>query len=291
MLPTPPLLDRIESDLGQFRKAEAKVARVVLADPPRIIRSSLATIASMAEVSEPTVIRFCRSLGFEGFPDFKIGLAQDLATGVPYVSPHIAVGDDAETYTAKIISSTVAAIQNTAAGLDARRVEAAVRTLSGAERIVIFGVGGSSAVALDAYHKLVRLHFNCQHSADAVIARMLIPAMMPGDALIALSYTGRTMSVLELARIAQARGVRVIGITTENSRLDRMSDVALTVPPGEDGDVFTPMAARIAMLAIIDVLATGVALARGAASLERLAAIKDVLKETRYSVDDLTGER
>ncbi|HEV7370230.1 transcriptional regulator HexR [Arenibaculum sp.] len=275
------LLARIRAGFPRLRKAEAKVAAAVLAEPEATIRSSLATLAAAAGVSEPTVIRFCRSLDLDGFPDFKIRLAQDLATGVPYVSPHVAAGDDAAACARKIFSSTIAAVQATAATLDAGALEAAVAALAAARRIVVFGMGGSAAVALDAYHKFVRLRFECQWASDPVIARMLLPAMGRGDVLLAASYTGRTSAVLDLARAARERGIGVLALAASGSPLARLADVPLPVPQAEDGDVFTPMAARIAMLALVDVLATGMALDRAPQSLEHLAEVKRSLRPTR----------
>ncbi|HSK39015.1 MAG TPA: transcriptional regulator HexR [Arenibaculum sp.] len=291
--PMPPqttLLARIRSDIDHFRKSEAKVARVVLADPETAIRSSLGSMAEAAGVSEPTVIRFCRSLDFDGFPDFKIRLAQDIAAGIPFVSPHIMAGDDIGTYARKIFSSSAAVVQATAAALDDDRLRAAVTALAQARRIALFGVGGSAAVALDAHHKLMRLTFECQNTADPVIARMLFATMAPGDAFLALSYTGRTTVVLDLAQAARDQGIVVVAVTAAGSPLADYADVALTVPQAEDSDVFTPMAARIAMLAVVDVLSTGIALARIPQSTERLAAVKRALRATRLPSDPPPAE-
>jgi RpiR family transcriptional regulator, carbohydrate utilization regulator len=285
MTAEPALPVRIRSEMGRLSKAEAKVARAILADPEAAIRTSLAALARAAGVSEPTVIRFCRSFGLNGYPGFKLRLAQDLAAGVPFVSPHISAGDDTGTLARKIFSSTIATMQATAATLDPHRIEKAVAALAGAERIVVFGVGGSASVALDAYHKLVRLTFACQQASDPVIARMMLPAMGPADVLLALSYTGRTRAVLDLAEEAARRGVQVIAVTARSSPLAALADPALLVAQAEDSELFTPTTTRIAMLAMIDVLATSVALAGGTQASERLAAIKRILVDTRLPSD------
>ncbi|HYD99459.1 MAG TPA: SIS domain-containing protein [Alphaproteobacteria bacterium] len=274
-------LARIEARLPQMARAEASVARAVLADPERAIRTSLAALAAGAGVSEPTVIRFCRSLGFEGYPDFKIGLAQDIAGGVPFVSPHVAAGDPPDILARKIFASAVGALQATAIGLSGERVGAAIDALASAGRLLAFGAGGSAAVALDAQHKLLRLGLHCHQTADPVLARMLLPTLAPGDLLLALSYTGRTLAVLELARLARGRGLRVVAITAAETPLAAAADVLLAVPASEDGELFTPMAARLAMLAMIDVVSTGLALRRGGDGVAHLAEVKALLQETR----------
>ncbi|MGL5294663.1 MAG: transcriptional regulator HexR, partial [Aeromonas sp.] len=101
-------LDKITNNLEDFSKSERKVAEVILGSPQTTIHSSIATLAKMANVSEPTVNRFCRRLDTKGFPDFKLHLAQSLANGTPYVNRHVEAEDSPETYTAKIFESTMA---------------------------------------------------------------------------------------------------------------------------------------------------------------------------------------
>ena len=80
------ILEKITQNQAAFSKSEKKVAEVILANPQTAIHSSIATLAKMSDVSEPTVNRFCRRLDTKGFPDFKLHLAQSLANGTPYVT-------------------------------------------------------------------------------------------------------------------------------------------------------------------------------------------------------------
>ncbi|MGB0958519.1 MAG: transcriptional regulator HexR, partial [Litorivicinus sp.] len=89
------MLDRIQQQKDGLNRSEKKVAEVILQDPQAAIRSSIAALAKAAGVSEPTVNRFCRSFDAKGFPDFKLALAQSLASGTPYVSQVVDPDDSA----------------------------------------------------------------------------------------------------------------------------------------------------------------------------------------------------
>jgi len=104
------ILEKINTQINTFSKSERKVAEVIIANPEKAIHSSIATLAKVADVSEPTVNRFCRRLDTKGFPDFKLHLAQGLANGTPYVNRHVDENDGPEEYSAKIFESTMAAL-------------------------------------------------------------------------------------------------------------------------------------------------------------------------------------
>src|SRR5690606_40927253 len=128
-------LDKITNNLESFSKSERKVAEVILASPQTAIHSSIATLAKMADVSEPTVNRFCRRLDTKGFPDFKLHLAQSLANGTPYVNRHVEAEDGPDTYTAKIFESTMACLDTARQRVDIATVNRAVDVRSEERRV------------------------------------------------------------------------------------------------------------------------------------------------------------
>ena len=87
---TDTLLERITRQLPLLRRSEQRVATIVLDNPVGVVHFTMAGLAEAAEVSEPTVMRFCASVGCEGFQDFKIQLAQTLALGLPVT--HSSIG-------------------------------------------------------------------------------------------------------------------------------------------------------------------------------------------------------
>jgi len=94
----PNLLAQLAADLPKLSKSEVKVAEAILADPEAATRSSIAALASLAEVSEPSVNRFCKRFGASGFPDFKLRLARSLVAGVPFMSQAVDFDDGVDTY-------------------------------------------------------------------------------------------------------------------------------------------------------------------------------------------------
>ena len=140
------VLEKIVSSVNNFSKSERKVADVILANPQVTIHSSIAALAKMADVSEPTVNRFCRRLDTKGFPDFKLHLAQSLANGTPYVNRHVEEEDGPEAYTAKIFESTMAALDTARQRVDISTINKAVDVLTqiqgGAVLPAMLTVGG-----------------------------------------------------------------------------------------------------------------------------------------------------
>ncbi|MBP2859535.1 MULTISPECIES: MurR/RpiR family transcriptional regulator [Dickeya] len=280
------MLEKIQSHLELLSKSERKVAEVILASPQTAIHSSIATLAGVAEVSEPTVNRFCRRLDTKGFPDFKLHLAQSLANGTPYVNRNVEEDDSVESYTSKIFESTMAALEQVKSSLDIQAINRAVDLLTQARKISFFGFGASAAVAHDAMNKFFRFNIPVVYFDDLVMQRMSCMNSGEGDVVVLISHTGRTKSLVEMARLARENDATVIAITSEGSPLSREASLVLQVDVPEDTDVYMPMVSRIAQLTLIDVLATGFTLRRGAKFRDNLKRVKEALRESRFDKEE-----
>ncbi|MDI6442017.1 MurR/RpiR family transcriptional regulator [Cronobacter dublinensis] len=276
------MLEKIQSQLEHLSKSERKVAEVILESPSQAIHSSIATLASEAGVSEPTVNRFCRSLDTKGFPDFKLHLAQSLANGTPYVNRNVDEDDSVEAYTSKIFESAMASLDHVRQSLDMATVNRAVDMLTQAKKIAFFGLGSSAAVAHDAMNKFFRFNVPVVYSEDIVLQRMSCMNGGPDDVVVLISHTGRTKSLVELARLARDNDALVLAITSRGSPLAREASLALLLDVPEDTDIYMPMVSRLAQLTVIDVLATGFTLRRGAKFRDNLKRVKEALKESRF---------
>lgn len=252
------MLEKIQSQLEHLSKSERKVAEVILASPDNAIHSSIAALALEANVSEPTVNRFCRSMDTRGFPDFKLHLAQSLANGTPYVNRNVNEDDSVESYTGKIFESAMATLDHVRHSLDKSAINRAVDLLTQAKKIAFFGLGSSAAVAHDAMNKFFRFNVPVVYSDDIVLQRMSCMNCSDGDVVVLISHTGRTKNLVELAQLA----------------------ITLDVP--EDTDIYMPMVSRLAQLTVIDVLATGFTLRRGTKFRDNLKRVKEALKESRF---------
>ncbi len=275
-------LEKITKNLDSFSKSERKVAEVILASPQTAIHSSIAALAKLADVSEPTVNRFCRRLDTKGFPDFKLHLAQSLANGTPYVNRHVEEDDGPESYTAKIFESSMACLDSARHSLDPQAVNRCVDILTQARKLSFFGLGASSAVAHDAMNKFFRFNVPVLCFDDVVMMRMSCIASSEGDVVVLISHTGRTKALVEIAQLARQNDAVVIGLTAKDSPLARECSVVLSMDVPEDTDVYLPMASRLAQMVLIDVLATGFILRRGARFRENLKKVKEGIKNSRF---------
>ncbi|MDB9753358.1 transcriptional regulator HexR [Oceanospirillaceae bacterium] len=278
------LLQRLSTQQDQLNRSERKVVQVIVADPQTATRMSIAALAELAKVSEPTVNRMCRSFGLKGYPDFKMELAQSMARGMPYVSQTVNQNDTAAQYTDKIFTSTMASLDTAKQQIDSKVIERAVDYLSQAQQICFFGMGASGAVAHDALHKFFRFNIPVVAHNDSLMMRMTAAACKRGDVLVLLSFTGRTKEMVEVARIGRSAGAVVIAITQIGSSLAEEASLVLGVESPEDTDVYMPMQSRMIQLTLIDVLATGVILRRGEDFHGHLKTIKQSLATTRLSV-------
>ena len=280
------LLQRLSTQKEQLNRSERKVVQVIVADPQSATRMSIAALAELAQVSEPTVNRMCRSFGLKGYPDFKLELAQSMARGTLYVSQSVNQNDTAAQYTDKIFTSTMASLDAARQQVDSKAIERAVDYLSQAQQIYFFGMGASGAVAQDALHKFFRFNIPVVAHNDSLMMRMMAAACKRGDVLVLLSFTGRTKEMVEVARIGRNAGALVIAITAVGSPLAQEASLLLGIEAPEDTDVYMPMQSRTIQLTLIDVLATGVILRRGEGFHSHLKTIKQSLTGTRLAVEE-----
>lgn len=275
------LLSRVRVVRPELRRSEQKVADFVLARPSEVVNSSITVLADRTQVSEPTIIRFCRALGCGGFQDFKLRLAGSLARGVPYVYTGVDASDSTADVGKKVFDRSIATLIEVRNHLDPRAFERAIDLLKGAKRIEFYGHGASGIVASDAQHKFFRLGTPAVAYSDPHIHSMSAATLDPGCVVVAISHTGRSVDLLNSVDTALDTGADVIAITAWNSPLAHASTVALFADVAEDTDCYTPMMSRITHLVMVDVLAVGVALRRGPELVEQLEGMKRNLLDKR----------
>ncbi|MGL5947584.1 MAG: transcriptional regulator HexR [Aeromonas sp.] len=264
------ILEKMKDHWEKLSKSERKVAEAILRVPHEAMHSSIAALAQLAGVSEPTVNRFCRRLETKGFPDLKLHLAQCLANSPSYVSRHIEQNDGPETYCAKIFESSIACLDAAKASLDPLLVNRCVDLLTQARRIYFFALGGSSAVARDAQNKFLRFNMPVMSFADVAMMRMSALNCSSGDVVVLISRRGQQAALIEMAQLARAHQATVMVITAPDSALASAGQLLLPLCEASDDDIYMPMASRLAQMTLIDVLATGFALRRGAQTLDHL---------------------
>lgn len=259
-----PILRDIDGALGQLRRSERKVAQLVLAQPDRVIHMRIVDLAAAAEVSEPTVVRFCRAIGCQGFQSFKLTLAQALAQNTsqePFVLSEL---DTARDYTYKVFDAIVETLSQVRGTLDPDAIEVAVDALCNARRVEFYGFGASSPVAIDAQHKFFRLQIASAALSDPHIQAMSAMSLTPDDVVVAISQSGRSTALLEAIDYARESGAVIIGLAPSATPVLARCTIPIPIDvesPNEDS--YTPLPSRIAHLAVIDILAVGVSKMKG----------------------------
>ncbi len=267
--PPSALLDRIRSGLATLSPAERRVAQHVLAHPRSALNEPVAGIARAAQVSQPTVIRFCRTLGCEGLPDFKLRLASSLTGSVPVAHTRVSGEDSSAELGAKVLGNTASAILRVRDQLNRDGIDRAIALLNAAGRIDFHATGLNGPVAQDAQFKFMRLGIPSHAYPDARLQALAAGTLAAGDVVVLISHggSGRSSELAAVADTARERGASVIAISAGQSPLAKKADVALVVDPPEDPDTPLPMISRILHLLVIDILAVGVSMRREGAGL------------------------
>jgi RpiR family carbohydrate utilization transcriptional regulator len=290
------MLERIRAALPALPPAERRVAQLLLEDPRSFAVLPVGELAARSGVSKPTVVRFCRSVGYDGLADFKLKLAGNVNEGVPFVHRAVDEDDKASDIVVKVIDNAVAALLRYRNAASSHAVERAIAALAEAgrtsgegRRIEFYGVGNSGIVAQDAQHKFFRLGVLATAVIDSHTQVMSATMLKPGDCAVIFSNTGRSRDLLDVAEIARRKGATLIVITASGSPLAREAlsgpqHVLLAADHPEDADRYSPMVSRLLHLSIVDILTTGVALRLGSARLRPLLQeIKKNLRLRRYA--------
>ena len=281
------MLERIKASLPSLAPAEQRVGKLVLADPRAFAKLPVSELADRAHVSKPTVVRFCRSIGYDGLSDFKLKLAGSVSEGVPFIHRSVDADDKTSDVAVKVIDNTVAAFlkyRNDASFFALERAATALaETYAQGRRIEFYGVGNSGIVAQDAQHKFFRLGLNTIAYSDGHMQVMSASMLQPGDCVVIVSNSGRTRDLMDACDIARKRGATALVITCSGSPLASAGHIHLTADHPEGYDKYSPMVSRLLHLLIIDILATTVALRMGERLQPLLREMKNNLRSKRYT--------
>ncbi|MDX1516133.1 MAG: SIS domain-containing protein [Woeseiaceae bacterium] len=271
------MLVHIERRIPSLTQAEQRVARWILAHPHVAAAATLADVAAAADVSEPTVIRFCRHVGLGGFRDLSRKLTQALSDPGSYVHRDVDANDSIAEAARKVLDSSIRAIVATRSNLDVIPVERAAALMAPARQLVFAGLGASGHVAADACHKFFRLGIPCAAYSDGPGMRQAAAVAAEADVFVCVSAKGLAGDTQLAAQLAKQRGAIVIALTDPHSPLAAVADLVLPGEPVEDTSVYTPTSSRLAHLAVLDALLVALALSLGPAAGHNLKASKDAI--------------
>jgi len=278
------IINRLKQSLPTLSRAERRIAEVILSDPSNIMHMTTAELARAADVSDPMVSRLSRSVGCKSFPDLKLQLASSMATGNSYISSTVSAGDSTIEFANKIIGASMNGLEYLRNGLDIEAIDSAIKILSQAKRIEIFGMGGCASIAADAQNRFFRSGIPTVCYEDTLKQRMAAASSNEDTAVLIMTFTGRTKDLIETAEIVTQSGGRLIAITANDSPIAKIAEVSISSAAElEDTTIYVPMVTRIVVLTIVDILTTGLALQMGPEIETRLQQIKQSLDMTKVA--------
>jgi DNA-binding MurR/RpiR family transcriptional regulator len=268
-------LQRVDQNLSP---AERRVADIVTSDYEAATRMTIAELAERADVSQPTVTRFCRSLGCASFTEFKISLATTLTVASAYLKSERVFDDDAGQIAHTVMLRAASAVRECLDQIDTSVIGKAIDAIAASRRIDIYGQGGGSAAMIeDAKLRLFRLGIPVSAYSDGHQQRMSAATLGPGDSVLAISNSGRSKPVVEAVEIARSFGATTVVITRPGTPLAAAADLVIAVTIAEGPDVMMPTPSRYAHMAVIDTLAAGVAKRLGGKAREALRRVRYTL--------------
>jgi RpiR family carbohydrate utilization transcriptional regulator len=283
------LLDSIRTRLDTLSKSEKKVALAVLDQPAHTVGGNITALAKSAQVSEPTVVRFCRSLGYDGWHEFKLKLAQGLALALPGANELPAQDDVAADLINKICSRSINTLLDVRNNLKPEAIQGALDILVRAKKIEFYGQGTSGIIAADAQHKFFRSGVPTVAYVDPAIHSIAASLLRSGDAVIAISQRGNNPALVRSIKLARRGGADVIVLAPSGTKLADMATVLIPIDLVFNTDPYTPISARLAYLVVIDVLAVGLALQRGPEFRKKMQNAQKALQEFDLQFDSFIG--
>ena len=275
--------EQIRAALGSLAPSEARVGQVLLERGAAVIRVSVSEVATAAGTGIGTVVRACQSLGFKGFQDAKIALAQDLAPlGEPSVE-HVNADDLPAQVLAKLASSSAEALRRAPASVDADELLRAVEMIRDAPRVLLLGVGTSDPLARDAAYRLLTIGVPAEAPGDVHTQHVRARLLRPREVAIAISHTGSTRETVDAVRAARESGASIVAVTSfSTTPLTELADVALVAGGRETRYRVEAMTSRLAHLLVLDTLFVSLVLTDPLRAEEAQRLVAGVLSEHRF---------
>ncbi|MEV5705551.1 MurR/RpiR family transcriptional regulator [Actinoallomurus sp. NPDC052274] len=282
---------RVRSLLPSLPPAEARVAQRVIDDPEAVANSTITELAQACGTSETTVIRFCRAIGFAGYPELRLTLATEAGraqgvTGGRVVGSDISTDDTLQQVVEKISFADARAVEETANQLDIEALERVVAAIVDARRVDIYGVGASAFVALDFQQKLHRIGRTSYGWSDAHIMLTSAAVLEPGDVAVGISHTGTTVDTIDALNVAKRRGATTVALTNfPRSPIAEVADYVLTTAARETTFRSGATASRLAQLTVVDCVFVGVAQRTYEPTRQALEATREAVRVRRVGSD------
>ena len=265
----------------ELTATEKRIAQFILDDVQAAAALPISEMARQTRTSQASITRFARAIGCKDVRELKVKLAQSLAVGQRFILDV----PDLEGVQG-IYETIINVLDINRRALNPESLNKAVTWLSNARQILALGMGGGSTIcAQELQFRLFRLGLPVVSQSDGLLARMMAASVASNDVVVALSLGGYTPEVVESAAIARQYGAKIVAITPQGTPLAEQADIVLPLIIRENDYIFKPSTSRYAMLAMIDVLATELAMANKSQAKDRLRRIKLALDSHRGGAD------
>lgn len=272
-----------------LRSSEKKVADYVLSNGYDIQPMSLAKLAKESGVSEPTVMRFVKSLGYTGYSDFKLKMARDMGhvSNVEekkfLMDIHIDADELVENIPAKMLALTEKALKDTLKLVDIDDFKRVITMITEAEIIDIYGDGNSRSIVTDLVNKLLRIGLKCRSFSDSYLQRLSANQMSNKDLAIGISHSGSTRDTVDSMRIAKEAGAKTIVLTNfRASVITEYADLVFYTGDVETAFYSENMFSRITQLLIVDMIYMGLLLKDYDNNTKRLDKVNMLVTDRYY---------
>ncbi|MDN5341955.1 MurR/RpiR family transcriptional regulator [Oceanotoga sp. DSM 15011] len=268
---------------SKLKGAEKRVADYILKNPFEIIHMTITELSEKCKCGEATVFRLSKKLGYTGFQQLKISIASENVEPIKNVHWEIKKDDDITIIKQKVFNSTINSLKETLNLNDSKNLNEAIKILSESNKKVFYGMGGSSAIALDAYHKFLKIDKDCIYHSDSHFQAMLSASLNEKDCILAISNTGSNKELIENLKIAKENNTKIISITSNiKSPIAKVSDIIL-IAYGKENDFKSEASeSRISALTLIDTIFVGSCLKKKDDYFCNLEKIRNSISKKRF---------
>ena len=278
-------LHKIRTNYNKLGPSEKKIADYILKNEQEVTSLPINELAALSGSTAATIVRFSRRLGFKGFTDLRIGLAGEMIS-TSSINSKITKNDSCFEIFNKRINDISVSLWNTESVLDAEQLGLAAKTIMKANRIVIFGLGNSAAIAQDAAHKFLRLGLNAQACTDNHLQAIIASHLDRNSVSIGISHSGASTDIIDALQLSKIGSATTICITNyANSPIVNNSDICLFTKSDETSHSILAMSSRIAQLAIFDAIYTYIVLHADKASINAIYNTEAALKSKKSKAE------
>ena len=257
------------------KKTERKIAAYLLGNFDKSLHSTLLELADGIGVSDASIVRFCKSIGYTGFQEYKINAAMQCVPEPRLYNPSLSVDDSPAELCNKIFAIESSALEQTKQELDIKVMNEVADLLINAKRINLVGTGGSAISARDFQHKLLKIGVRAELQEDKDLQLMSASLLTENDVLFAISHSGSNLHVAETIDLAKKQNAKVVTLTMKSKNVVvEKADYPLYVVSEKTIFESESFIARLAQLAMLDCLVALMAFKNFDGSLEAMKATR-----------------